>query len=240
MMNHHSPGCEVCRACSSSILSGFGDQDLKSIDEQKTWHTAKKGDYIFKEGNLPLGIFCVYDGNVKISKTDEDGKEQIVRLAKRGSFIGYRALLCNDIYHASAIALDEVHYCFFKKETYLNWLYSNPKIAAETIQILTNDLRFAENMMMNIAQKHARGRIAEIILILEEFYGVYEKDGTINTCFRREDIGHLAGTTTETTIRILSEFAKDGIIAAIGKKIKIINRNKLNELSNRYEVITKR
>ncbi|HRH12545.1 MAG TPA: Crp/Fnr family transcriptional regulator, partial [Bacteroidia bacterium] len=166
----------------------------------------KKGQYIFKEKSEPKGLFCIHDGNVKITKVSEDGKEQIVRLAKSGNFIGYRALLCNDIYQASAIALEDTHVCFYNKEIYFDLLYSKPEIAAQTIKVLTRDLRFAENMMLNMAQKHVKGRIAEILLMLEEFYGVYEKDGTINATFKREDIGHLVGTTTETSIRVISDF----------------------------------
>lgn len=235
-----NPNCSDCKACTTSIFSGFSAEQLSEISKEKSWHKIKKGEYIFKEGNTPNGLFCLFDGNVKISKIDEEGKEQIVRLAKRGNFIGYRALLCNDIYHASAIAIEDVHLCYFKKETYLGLLYSKPEIAAQTITTLSNDLRFAENMMMNIAQKHAKGRIAEIILVLEDFYGVYEKDQTINTCFKREDIGHLAGTTTETTIRVLSDFSKERIVETIGKKLRILNKDKLLELSNRSELFHKK
>lgn len=195
----------------------------------------KKGQYIFKEKSEPKGLFCIHDGNVKIAKISEDGKEQIVRLAKSGNFIGYRALLCNDIYQASAIALEDTHVCFYNKEIYFDLLYSKPEIASQTIKVLTRDLRFAENMMLNMAQKHVKGRIAEILLMLEEFYGVYEKDGTINATFKREDIGHLVGTTTETSIRVISDFVKDNLIELKGKRIKLLDRTRINDLSNRTQ-----
>ncbi len=235
-----NPACVVCRACCNGVFKGLSDELLEDISKKKSWNLIKKGDFVFREGSIPGGLYCLFDGNVKISKIDEEGKEQIVRLAKRGSFMGYRALLCNDVYHASAIAIEDSHVCAFKKEVFLELLYSKPEIAAQTIQILTSDLRFAENMMMNIAQKHAKGRIAEIILVLEEFYGICEKDQTINSTLKREDIGHLAGTTTETSIRVLSEFNKDGIIDLVGKKLRIANRDRLIELSNRSEALPKR
>lgn len=195
----------------------------------------KKGQYIFKEKSEPKGLYCIHDGNVKITKVSEDGKEQIVRLAKSGNFIGYRALLCNDIYQASAIALEDTHVCFYNKDIYFDLLYSKPEIAAQTIKVLTRDLRFAENMMLNMAQKHVKGRIAEILLMLEEFYGIYEKDGTINATFKREDIGHLVGTTTETSIRVISDFVKDHLIELKGKRIKLLDKARISELSNRTQ-----
>lgn len=231
----NNPKCKDCKACCNTIFNGLSTEQLDALYQSKSWRTIKKGGFIFEEGDKPSGLFCLYDGNVKISKIDDSGKEQIVRLAKRGNFIGYRALLCNDIYQASAIAIEDVRLCFFKKDVYLNLLHSIPQIANQTIQTLTNDLRFAESMMMNIAQKNVKGRIAEIILVLEEFYGLYERDNTINTSLKREDIGHLAGTTTETTIRMLSELSKEGVIDLVGKKIRIVSKKRLIELSNKRE-----
>jgi CRP/FNR family transcriptional regulator len=213
----------------------FHGEELERLSNKKSFMLFKKGQYIFKEKSEPKGLFCIHDGNVKITKVSEDGKEQIVRLAKSGNFIGYRALLCNDIYQASAIALEDTHVCFYNKEIYFDLLYSKPEIAAQTIKVLTRDLRFAENMMLNMAQKHVKGRIAEILLMLEEFYGVYEKDGTINATFKREDIGHLVGTTTETSIRVISDFVKDNLIELKGKRIKLLDKGRISELSNRTQ-----
>ncbi|MBK6522173.1 MAG: Crp/Fnr family transcriptional regulator [Sphingobacteriaceae bacterium] len=228
-----APSCSNCATCSQGIFSVFKGAELSRLSEKKVFQLYKKGQYIFKEKAEPKGLFCIHDGNVKITKESEDGKEQIVRLAKAGNFIGYRALLCNDIYQASAVALEDTYVCFYNKEIYFELLYSNPAIAAQTIKVLTRDLRFAENMMLNMAQKHVKGRIAEILLMLEEFYGVYEKDGTINATLKREDIGHLVGTTTETSIRVISELVKDHLIELKGKRIMLINKEKILELSNR-------
>jgi len=238
--NKSIPNCSNCSTCSESIFSAFHGKELENLSSQKHYTLVKKGQYIFKEGSEPKGLFCIHDGNVKITKISEDGKEQIVRLAKPGNFIGYRALLCNDIYQASAIALEDTHVCFYSKEMYLEMIHTKPEVAAQTISVLTRDLKFAENMMMNMAQKHVKGRIAEILLILEEFYGIYEKDRTINTTLKREDIGHLVGTTTETSIRIISDMAKEGTIELVGKRIRIVNREKIMELSNRGEIISKK
>ena len=227
-----NPSCATCSVRTDTIFSAFTKAEFDLLDNNKTYRSFKKGERVFSEGSEPKGLFCIFDGSVKITKIDEEGNEQIVRLAKYGNIIGYRALLCNDKYRASAIALEDVHICFFPKELYFQLLQSKPEMATETIKKLTTDLRFAENMMMNIAKKHVKGRIAEILLILEDFYGIYEKDQTINMTLKREDIGHLVGTTTETSIRVISEMKKEGLIDLIGKRVKILNREKIRALSN--------
>ncbi|MBK9282977.1 MAG: Crp/Fnr family transcriptional regulator [Sphingobacteriaceae bacterium] len=225
--------CIDCPNCHKGLFSVFENEDLEKLNNEKIVQNYKKGQFIFKEKTVPRGVYCIHSGNVKITKVSEEGKEQIVRLAKPGHFIGYRALLCNDIYQASAIALEDTQVCFYNREFYLGLLRSNPAIAAQTIKVLTRDLKFAEHMMINMAQKHVKGRFAEVLLMLEEFYGVYEKDGTINAIFKREDFGHMVGTTTETSIRVISEFAKEKLIELKGKRIKLLDKARITKLSNR-------
>jgi CRP/FNR family transcriptional regulator, polysaccharide utilization system transcription regulator len=232
MRNKIIPGCDNCYSCKDSVFGVLERKELEALNKHKSYHYYKKGLFIFYEGNEPDGIYCIYDGNVKISKIGDDGREQILRLARPGSFLGYRALLCNDKYNASAMALEDTHVCFFPKEFYMELLSTKPEIVGQTIKLLTNDLRFAENMMMNMAQKNVKGRIAEALLMLEEMYGVNEKDGAINISFKREDIGNMAGTTIETSIRVISELNREKIIELIGKKIKIIDRQRLVSLAS--------
>lgn len=231
MQNKVIPGCENCYSCKDSVFSVLSKKELEELNKHKSYHFYRKGFFVFYEGNEPDGLYCIYDGNVKVSKIGEDGREQIVRLAKPGNFLGYRSLLCNDKYNASAIALEDTHICFFPKEYYMELIASRPNIAEQTIRLLTSDLRFAENMMMNMAQKHVKGRIAETLLMLEEMYGVNEKDQTINITFKREDIGNMAGTTTETSIRVISDLNKEKVIESVGKRIRILDKAKLIKLS---------
>ena len=93
----------------------------------------------------------------------------------------------------------------------------NSEFSMKTIKVLSSDLKIAEQMVTNMAQKHVRERIAEVLLLLKDFFGLEEDNITINTVLTREDIANMAGTTTETTIRVLSDFNKSKIIKLIGK-----------------------
>lgn len=221
------PSCENCISCKDSLFGSLTRDELADLTANKAFHFYKKGQVIFHEGNYPAGLYCIFSGKVKVFKLGFDGREQIVRLAKPGKLLGYRALLSGDKYYASATALEDTYVCFYPKAYYLQLLQSNFKLATQTINLLSNDLRFAEKMIMNLAQKHVKARVAEALCTLQDYYG-FDADGvTINTVVKREDIGNMAGTTTETTIRVLSEFNKDDVITLTGKKIRI---NKLTVL----------
>src|SRR3974390_3257678 len=90
------PPCEKCENLASSIFCSLGRSEISTLSDAKSFNLYRKGQVIFYEGNQPQGIYCLNSGKVKIHKLGDDGKEQIVRLAKKGSIIGYRALLSGD------------------------------------------------------------------------------------------------------------------------------------------------
>ena len=100
------------------------------------------------------------------------------------------------------------------------------------IRALATDLGFSHRRTVTLTQKHIRGRLAEALLVLKETYG-YEADGcTLKICLTREDLANLSNMTTANAIRTLSNFATEGIVGLNGKKIKIIDKEKLEQINN--------
>lgn len=226
------PPCESCSTCVDSVFAFLSKENLMDLSKHKTTKFYKKGQIIFEEGSHPQGLYCIHKGKVKISKLGPDGREQIVRLAKPGNLLGYRALLSDDKYFASAVTLEDSLVCFYSRTYYMDLINKNPQLSMETIKVLAADLRLAEKMILNMAQKHVRRRMAETLLLLSEYYGLDADQQTINTVLKREDIGNIAGTTTETSIRVLSDFNKENIIKLSGKRIKILNFKELTKLAS--------
>ena len=232
--SNFNEACATCGARHKSIFCHLELDELAAFDATKSCMSYKKGQVIFNEGGHPLGLFCVNDGKVKIEHTGQDGKEQIVRMAKGGDVLGYRALLSSERYNASAVALDDTDVCFIPKDSFFGVLKSNPNLSLEIIKMLSTELRKAEQSITDLAQKPVRERMAEALLFLKETYGFEGDEATINVVLSREDIANLVGTATETAIRLLSEFKKDGIVESAGKKIKIIDNEKLVKTANVY------
>ena len=221
------PSCEDCEKRGGSLFCKLNHDELGILSKNKAHTLYKKGQIIFYEGNQPHGLYCIYNGKVKVHKLGEEGKEQIVRFAKEGNILGYRALLSGDSYSATATAIEDTLICHISKTDFFDVLEQNQDLSLKTIQMLTNDLKQSEQKILNMAQKPVKERIAEALLMLKECFGLDETTSIINASLTRREIGDIAGATTETTIRILSEFNKEEIIKLEGKKIKI---NRLNDL----------
>ncbi len=226
------PDCKTCAKRFTNVFCKAQFDSMEQINDEKVCTPYKKGEYIFKEGTRPHGVFCVNRGKIKLSKLGDDGREQIIRLAKPGDPLGYRALLSGDLYNCSAVALDDSGVCFVPKELFLGILQKDVQLSMEMMKLLSDDLRKAELQITHLAQKPVRERVAEALLFIKETYG-FESDGiTIDAQFTREDLANIVGTATETLIRLLSEMNKDKIINLSGKKIQITDLIKLVRTAN--------
>lgn len=237
MAFQHQPvaDCNHCQKRFTNVFCSKSSDSIDQINEEKVCSQYKKGEPIFKEGNRPHGIYCVNYGKIKLSKMGSDGKEQIIRLVKAGDPLGYRALLSGDKYYSTAIALEDSGVCFIPRELFMGILQKDSALTVEMIKLLSDDLKKAELQITHLAQKPVRERAAEAILFIKETYG-FEADGkTIDATFSREDIANIIGTATETTIRLLSEFNKEGIIQLNGKKITILNLKQLVKTANIFD-----
>lgn len=224
--------CQSCSQRFNSVFCKAKEEYINIINEQKVCNTYKKGQTLFNEGSYPFGVYCINNGKIKLSHQGDEGKEQIIRLLKAGDVLGYRALLSGDRYSASAVALEDTQVCFIPKELFVTVLKHDPGLAFEMMKLLSDELRKAELKITHLAQKPIRERLAETLLFIKETYG-FEEDGiTLNVRLSREEIANLVGTATESAIRLLSEFKKDGMVELEGKKIKILKPKELIRTAN--------
>ncbi len=215
------PHCETCLPRLNSIFGVLSSEELNKLELHKGCNFHRSGQVLFYEGDYPSGLYCINRGKVKLTRTGEAGREQIVRLAREGDSVGYRALVSGTPYQLTATVIEDASICFIPRQTFNTLMTDNPSLTGTIIRQLTQDLAKAEQKQVSLAQKQVRERLAETLLMLREFYGCEEDHRTLRSRLSREDIANYVGTATETVIRLLSEFAKEGLIILEGKKIHI-------------------
>lgn len=216
--------CQFCKARGNSQFSDLTEDELSILSSHKSCVSYKKGQTLFYEGTRPMGIFCINRGKVKVYKMGSNGREQILFIAQPGDFLGYRSMLSEEFYGASATVIEPAAICFIPKSDFLTILNSNPSFFQKLMKAVCHELGVMEDKLAQLAQKSVRERLASTILMLKETYGM-EGDGSdvIDIALSREDLANIVGTATETVIRLLSEFKSDGMIALEGKRIKVLD-----------------
>lgn len=212
--------CEQCIIRQFNSLKSLTREELVRLSACKTSRFVKKGEIIFEEGDTINGVYCIKDGVCKLSKLSANGKDQIVKLVVKGDLLGQRSLVGDESSNLSAVAINDMEVCFIPKSEIINDLEKNPKFTLDVLQQMAKDLKISENIIVNMAQKSVRERLADILIYIHSSFGV-DKNDFLSIVLSREDYANVVGTATESAIRILSQFKKEGLISTKGKKIKI-------------------
>lgn len=221
--------CEQCIVRQFSSLKALTKDELIRISGCKTDTVVSKGEIIFREGETINGVYCVKSGLCKVSKLSENGRDQIVKLITKGDLLGQRSLVSNTSVNFSAAALNDMEVCFIPKSEIMEDLKQNPNFSMEMLKDFANDLKQSNEFIVDMAQKSVKQRLAETLIYLHENFDV-EEDGFLSVTLSREDYSNIVGTATESAIRILSQFKKQGYISTSGKRIKVENINALRRI----------
>lgn len=191
----------------------------------------RKNEIIYYEDEEPRDMMCLLKGKVKIYKSGVGGRSQIIRMVKPVQYFGYRAYFAKEKYVTAASAFEPCVVCMIPMEIIQNVTEQNTRLAMFFIRQLSVDLGISDERVVNLTQKHIRGRLAESLIFMVENYGLEEDGATISIYLSREDIANLSNMTTSNAIRTLSTFVNEHIITMDGRKIKIIDEERLRKIS---------
>lgn len=209
----------------------LNEREHKLIRDAARFINIKKNEIVYYENDKPVDFMCLLKGKIKIYKDGVGGRSQIVRVVRPLQYFGYRAYFAEEPYVTTAAALESSVVCLIPMKIIEQILRNNCSLAMLLIRLLSIDLGVSDRRVVNLTQKHIRGRLAESLLFLKESYGLEEDGATIGVYLAREDLANLSNMTTSNAIRTLSVFEKERIISLDGRKIKIIDEDRLQKIS---------
>ena len=224
-----SDKCEQCIVKQFNALRTLGKDDLIRISGCKTSKFIQKGEVLFNEGEMINGVYCIKNGVCKLSKLSANGNDHIVRLVIKGELLGQRSLVTDEPSNLTAIALNQMEVCFIPKREVIHDLNQNPKFSMDMLKEMAKELKMSDNVQVDLAQKSVKQRMAETLIYISKHFKT-TNEGFLGVILSREDYANIVGTATESAIRILSHFKKEGMISTKGKQIKIENLQKLEHI----------
>ena len=209
----------------TAIRYGDGLKTLFGITDNYKTAICPKKEKIYNVGEAPSFLYFVKEGQIKITRESNEGKEFSVHVLGEGCFFGHQSILDDSKYSESAVAISPSEITKIPKENFLKLLYSDKSVAAGFIQFLNRQNERNENRLVSLAYDSVRRRTADVLL--ELYNNKKSTDGQIK--LGRDDLASMVGTAKETVIRCLSEFKKDGAIEIEPKGISIISIEKLKK-----------
>lgn len=224
--------CEQCIVRKLSSLKSLNKDELLQLADCKTSYTIKKGEHIFEEGENINGMYCIKDGVCKLTKLSSNGKDQIVKLVQKGELLGQRSMISEEAANLSATAMEDMKVCYIPKQEVAGFFEKNNDFSMDVMKDICSNLRDADEVIVNMAQKNMKSRLAHVLIYLHDTFGVDENDDSLHLILSREEFASMIGTATESCIRILSEFKKNNLIKLNGKKIILTDYNQLKKIAD--------
>ena len=164
-LNEFSSGNICDQLNNPDINKHFTKLEIANYKENIELFEFSKGNLIIEEGSKPKGIYCVLEGTAKLFQVGFNGKEQILRFANAGEIIGYRSILCNEDFRASATALENMKIKFVPEDLFLKFLELSPKLAFEMLKRVSHELGEASRTITLLAQKNRKRKISRSAFI---------------------------------------------------------------------------
>jgi len=210
-------------------------EEIKNLHNLKEYfyenveeHSYHFNDMIYQEGDNSNYIFLIQSGIVKTYKIDEQGKELITGLHKEDDFFGFTSFTHNIPYQEFATAIEESVVLRLTKRELKHVLEVHPNLTIEFIDYLTGNVSEFKDQLLQMAYSSVRKKTANTIL---QFTKKMKKHPNENIKISRGDLASIAGIATETFIRTLSDFKKEGVIEIKGSNIEILDINKLKKMN---------
>ena len=202
--------------------------DLKNFfDDHGTVFSYPKDATIYNEGEHANYIYLIVKGVVKCHKLDEQGKELTTALHKEDDLFGYTSFTQNIPYQETATAIQPTEVVALSKSELTSVLNKNHQVTLELIQLLTDNISGIKEQLLQMAYSSVHRKTANTILKFAEKLNRRPEDPIK---ISRNDLASVAGIATETLIRTLSQFKKQGIIEIEGRNIKIVDYQQLQEM----------
>jgi CRP/FNR family transcriptional regulator len=205
------------------LFSTLSDAEFNSIEHVFLIRSYRKNQVIFLEEETGTYMYIVLAGKLKITKSTQAGKENILAIHRAGDFFGEMALLDGKTSPATVSAMEDCRIASISKGDFYNLLMSNDKVVRQIIQVLCARLRQVWAQVQALSYSSAEARIRGGILELARKHGVPDSRGIIiDLKITHQEMAEMVGTSRETVTRALARLRADGVLTLEGRRIILL------------------
>jgi len=201
------------------LFASLNDQELTAIEKVAVKKTFPKNTILLSEGDSTDALYVIYEGKVKVTIDDNEGKEVILSMLGPGEYFGEMALLDDEPRSASVTTKETTQLLIISKNDFMDLFSSNP-IAFNLLKDLIKRLREANKKIEGLALLDVYGRVARI---LNQYAKSQEGKMVIEEKLTHQEIANMIGSSREMVSLILKELSNGGYIT-IEKKLITINK----------------
>lgn len=218
--------CNIQAPCFQSLTS----EEVELVRASKTQVLFRKGDHLSKQGAFASYALFVINGLAKQYVEGESSKNFNLRIIQPGEFVGLSAVFNKNTFNYSSVALTDCQVYLVEKDAIVKVVQQNGAFGFHLIKRYCEQNGNLIDTLRNVLYRQMNGRIADTLLYLND---LKRASPEIFQLLSRKDIADFAGISTESCVKLLKNFEKDGLIELNEKDIIIRNLNGLSEISKK-------
>ena len=206
------------------FLQGLGPDSLQNLANSAVWKVFPPNAVIFWEGDTESNLYYLQYGSVKILKSSDDGREQVLRFINAGEIFNEVGVLAKRPNPATAIALEESGIWLLPRQAMEEIILAHPQTALQIIENMADKIIGLVTLAADLSLKTVEARFAKLLLDQAEGNVIERRRWTNQT----ELAAHL-GTVPDVLSRVIRELTKAGLIEMDKQHIRILDRAGLAE-----------
>lgn len=218
--------CDIQAPCFQTL----SPEEAELVRASKTQVLFRKGDNLTKQGAFASYALFVINGLAKQYIEGDNSKNFNLRIIQPGEFVGLSAIFTKNTFNYSSVALTDCQVFLVEKAAITTIIKQNGQFGFTMIKRYCEQNANLFDTLRTVLYKQMNGRIADTLLYID---GLKSENPDIFQLLSRKDIADFAGISTESTVKLLKNFEKDGLIDLHEKDISILNHGSLQEISKR-------
>lgn len=231
LLNNDSVRCDTCVLGHLCVPQGLNPHDTARLSELvKERIRVPKGALFFKAGDTLTALYSLRSGSMKLQLENESGHMQITGFAFAGEIIGLDALAGN-VHVSNAIAMEDTEVCVIRLSDLAYLSREIPALAYRVTRLMSQEISRSHGLVLSLGAMRSEQRLAAFLINLSQRFACLGYSGSEYVLrMSREEIGNYLGLTLETVSRLLSRFAKEGLIRVHQREVQILDFNGLQTL----------
>jgi CRP-like cAMP-binding protein len=218
--------CDIQAPCFRMLST----KESEIVRASKTQVLFRKDDNLTKQGAFASYVLFIISGFVKQYLEGDGIKSYNLRIIKPGEFIGLSSVFSGNTFTYSSVALTDCQVYLIEKDAIAKVAKENGDFGFQIIKRYCEQNTNLLGTVRSLMYKQMNGRLAETLLYIDTVRAIRAE---IFQLLSRKDLADFAGISTESTVKLLKIFEKDGLIELHEKDIKIINYDALDEISSK-------
>jgi CRP/FNR family transcriptional regulator len=218
--------CNIQAPCFQSL----SPEEVELVRASKTQVLFRKGDHLSKQGAFASYALFVINGLAVQYIEGEHSKNYNLRIIQPGEFVGLSAVFNKNTFNYSSVAITDCQVYLVEKAAIVTVVQQNGTFGFNLIKRYCEQNSNLFDNLRHLLFKQMHGRIANALLYIDELKGA---NPSVFQLLSRKDLADFAAISTESCVKLLKSFEKDGLIELLEKDIVVINHSGLTEISKK-------